>query len=70
VLAELPAFDSAVERYIELGIFDPNYGAEESMFEYTIGFYEDAGAIEDGLTLDQVVNLGPLNAALDAVGRQ
>jgi NitT/TauT family transport system substrate-binding protein len=69
-LAELPAFDTAVERYIELGIYDRNYGAELSMFEYTIGFYEDAGAITPGLTTDQVVNLGPLEAALADVGRE
>jgi NitT/TauT family transport system substrate-binding protein len=69
-LAELPAFDSALQRYVELGIFDRNYGAEMPMFDYTIGFYEDAGSIQPGLTSADVVNLGPLEAALAEVGRE
>jgi NitT/TauT family transport system substrate-binding protein len=69
-LVEQPSFESAVQRYVELGIFDRDYGAEESMFDYTIGFYEDSGSIQPGLTVDQVVDLGPLNAVLDELGRE
>jgi NitT/TauT family transport system substrate-binding protein len=69
-LAELPAFDTALQRYTELGIFDVNYGVEMEMFEYTIAFYEEAGSIQPGLTTADVVNLAPLEAALDEIGRQ
>jgi len=52
------------------GQWDPNGGITETGFQKTIDFFTGSGAIQPGLTVDQVLDLSYLNAALDQVGRQ
>lgn len=59
-LADQEGYREALELYIELDVYDPTLGSEVSMIEYTIDFYEQAGAIDPGLSAEQVADLSIL----------
>jgi NitT/TauT family transport system substrate-binding protein len=56
--------DEVAAQYVELGLFEPDGGVTAEQLEYTIGFFEDAQALEAGLTVDQVADLSFLEMAL------
>jgi NitT/TauT family transport system substrate-binding protein len=58
------------ERYVELGLFDPNLGLDEQGLAATIEIFEDAGAIPPGLTVESTGDLSYLNDVIDEIGRE
>jgi NitT/TauT family transport system substrate-binding protein len=55
--------DQVTEQYVELGLFETDGGIDADSLEYTIKFFEDAGALEAGLTVDQAADFSFLEMA-------
>lgn len=76
ILKHLPdtdqgTLDTVIERYLDLGLFDPNGGLSEEDLKYTIDFFSKASdEIKPGLTVDDVAQLSYVNAVLDVIGRK
>jgi NitT/TauT family transport system substrate-binding protein len=56
--------DEVTSQYVELGLFETDGGIDAESLEYTIKFFEDAGALEAGLTVDQAADFSFLEMAL------
>ncbi len=61
---------SLVAAYNALGAWDPNGGLDDAGVQYTIDFFTDAGALDEGLTVEKVADLSYLNSVLSEIGRQ
>jgi ABC-type nitrate/sulfonate/bicarbonate transport system substrate-binding protein len=71
LLPEIPAdvMKEIVREYVARDIFPPNGGLTQKKVEGTIKFFEEAGQIKPGLTVQQTSNPGILDAAYTIVGR-
>lgn len=56
--------DDVAAQYVELGLFEPDGGITTDQLEGTIKFFEGAGQLEAGLTVDQAADLSFLEMAL------
>jgi hypothetical protein len=60
----------AAEDYLDHKVWDLNGSWTAEVLQFNLDFFETAGAIQKGLTPDQVADLAPLNAVLDEIGRK
>jgi NitT/TauT family transport system substrate-binding protein len=56
--------DEVVSQYVEQGLFETDGGLTTEGIQYTIDFFQNANALESGLTVEQAVDLSYLEAAL------
>jgi NitT/TauT family transport system substrate-binding protein len=62
--------DAVVTAFRDGKLFDVNGGVTRDNLDYTIQFFVGAGALQPGLSVDDAIDLAPLEAVLDEIGRQ
>ncbi|MGB4137636.1 MAG: ABC transporter substrate-binding protein [Microbacterium sp.] len=63
-----PVLDEIVKEYGALELFAPDGGFTVDAMEKTVDFYQQAGVVGDGLTAAELMDRGPLDTALKALG--
>ena len=59
-----------IDTYIGFNVWDSNGGFNEEAADLTVGLFVEVGDLEEASPFEDWAALGPMNAVLDAIGRE